>query len=190
MVQGQLRSKEEQLLLEKKQIEEAYANKMQDMEKKAAHFETLYRDSTIERALQDAAVKHEAWSPSQVVSLLRLQTKMIEETDTKTGKLTGKYKPMVEMQALNTTTGEMETKAYTPEDAVKKMKDTPDVWGNLFRSGVVSGIGAGTATGGLSPGQGGRLTAAQLRNMTQEQYLEIRAKHPELLGLRPSPKGR
>jgi hypothetical protein len=190
MVQGQLRSKEEQLLLEKKQIEEAYACKMQEMEKKASHFETLYRDSTIERALQDAAVKHEAWSPSQVVALLRGQTKMLEETDPKTGKLTGRYKPVVEMLALNTTTGEMETKAYTPEDAVKKMKDTPDTWGNLFRSGVVSGIGAGTATGGLSPGQGGKLTGAQLRNMTHEQYLEIRAKHPELLGLRPSPKGR
>ena len=86
-------------------------------------------------------------------------------TDPKTGKLTGKYKPMVEMQTLNTTTGDMATKAYTPEDAVKKMKDTPDTWGKLFRSGVVSGIGAGTATGGLSPGQGGRLTAAQLRNI-------------------------
>ena len=190
MVQGQLRSKEEQLLLEKKQVEEAYAGKLQDVERKATHFETLYRDSTIDRALQDAAVKHEAWSPSQVVALLRGQTKMLEETDPKTGKLTGRYKPVVEMLALNTTTGEMETKAYTPEDAVKKMKDTPDTWGNLFKSGVVSGIGAGTATGGLTPGQGGRLTAVQLRNMTQEQYLEIRAKHPELLGLNPLPKGR
>ena len=82
---------------------------------------------------------------------------MLEETDPKTGKPTGKYKPMVEMQDVNTTTGEMETKAYTPEDAVKKMKDMPETWGNLFRSGVVSGIGAGTATGGLMPGQGGKL---------------------------------
>ena len=133
MVQGQLRSKEEQLQVEKKQIEETYAAKLQEMEKKATHFETLYRDSTIERALQDAAVKHEAWSPSQVVTLLRGQTKMLEVTDAKTGKLTGKYKPMVEMQSVNSTTGEVETKAYTPEDAVKKMKDDKDTWGNLFR---------------------------------------------------------
>jgi len=187
MVQGQLRSKEEQLLLEKKQVEEAYAGKLQEMERKATHFETLYRDSTIDRALQDAAVKHEAWSPSQVVSLLRSQTKMLEETDPKTGKLTGRYKPVVEMQALNTTTGEMETKAYTPEDAVKKMKDTPDTWGNLFKSGVVSGIGAGTATGGLAPGQSGRLDAAAINKLTPAQYREIRATHPEWLGLNPLP---
>lgn len=49
MVQGQLRSKEEQLLLEKKQVEEVYAGKLQESEKKASFFETLYRDSTIER---------------------------------------------------------------------------------------------------------------------------------------------
>jgi len=188
MVQGQLRSKEEQLLLEKKQMEETYAGKLQEIEKKASWFETLYRDSTIERALQDAAVKHEAWSPSQVVTLLRGQTKMLEETDPRTGKLTGRYKPVVEMQALNTTTGEIETKTYTPEDAVKKMKDTPDTWGNLFRSGVVSGIGAGTATGGLMPGQGGKLDAAAIRKLTQEQFREIRANHPEWLGLDPLPK--
>ena len=188
MVQGQLRSKEEQLLLEKKQMEETYAGKLQEIEKKASWFETLYRDSTIERALQDAAVKHEAWSPSQVVTLLRGQTKMLEETDPRTGKLTGRYKPVVEMQALNTTTGEIETKTYTPEDAVKKMKDTPDTWGNLFRSGVVSGIGAGTATGGLTPGQGSKLDAAAIRKLTQEQFREIRANHPEWLGLDPLPK--
>ena len=187
MVQGQLRSKEEQLLLEKKQVEEAYAGKLQEMERKATHFETLYRDSTIDRALQDAAVKHEAWSPSQVVALLRGQTKMLEETDPKTGKLTGKYKPVVEMQTLNTTTGEMETKTYTPEDAVKKMKDTPDVWGNLFKSGVVSGIGAGTATGGLTLGQSGKLSAEAITKLTQEQFREIRANHPEWLGLDPLP---
>ena len=192
VVQGQLRSKEEQLLLEKKQVEEAYAGKLQELEKKASFFETLYRDSTIERALQDAAVKHESWSPSQVVTLLRGQTKMLEETDPKTGKLMGKFRPMVEMQTVNTTTGEVETKAYTPEDAVKKMKDTPETWGNLFRSGVVSGIGAGTATGGLTPGQGGKLDAAALRKLTAAQYREIRATHPEWLGLDPLPgkKGR
>jgi hypothetical protein len=188
MVQGQLRSKEEQLQVEKKQIEETYAAKLQDIEKKATHFETLFRDSTIQRALQDAAMKHEAWSPSQVVTLLRGQTKMLEETDPKTGKLTGTYKPMVEMQSVNATTGEMETQAYTPEDAVKKMKDDKDTWGNLFKSGVVSGIGAGTATGGLTPGQSGKLDAAAINKLSAEQYREIRATHPEWLGLNPLPK--
>jgi len=182
VVQGQLRSKEEQLALEKKQVEEAYAGKLQELEKKAAFFETLYRDSTIERALTDAAVKNDAWSPLQIVVQLRSQTKMLEETDSKTGKLTGKFRPMVEMQTLNTTTGEMETKAYSPDEAVKKMKEMPEQFGNLFRPNVVSGIGAGTATGGPNMPGGGKI---DVRKLSHEEFLKIRAEHPEWLGLAP-----
>ncbi len=58
----------------------------------------------------------------------------------------------------------------------------PDTWGNLFRSGVVSGIGSGSATGGLMPGQGGKI---DVRKLTPTQYREIREKNPELLGLAP-----
>lgn len=179
-VQGQLRSKEEQLALEKKQLQEQYAVQVEEANKKAAFFETLYRDSTVERALTDAAVKHEAFQPFQLVTQLRPLTKLVPEVDPKTGKPTGKYKPMVEMQTVNQTTGEMETKAYTPEDAVKKMKDDPTTWGNMFRSGVVSGIGSSSATGGLTSGNG----QIDLRKLTPQQYQEIRQKNPELLGLR------
>jgi hypothetical protein len=52
----------------------------------------------------------------------------------------------------------------------------------MFRSGVVSGIGSGSATGGLMPGQGGKI---DVRKLTPTQYREIREKNPELLGLAP-----
>ena len=64
------------------------------------------------------------------------------------------------------------------------MKDLPQVFGNLFKSGVVSGVGSGSGPG--TPA-GGKL---DLRKLTQQQYMEIRAKNPELLGLRPNKKGR
>ena len=152
MVQGQLRSKEEQLQVEKKQIEETYAAKLQDIEKKATYFETLFRDSTIERALEDAAVKHEAWSPSQVVTLPARADEDVGGNGPQDRQVDRQYKPMVEMQA-SMPRRRGGDQAYTPEDAVKKMKDDNETWGNLFKSGVVSGIGAGTATGGLMPGQ-------------------------------------
>ena len=181
-VQGQLRSKEEQLALEKKQLQEQYAVQLKEAHEKAAFFETLYRDSTVERALTDAAVKNDAFSPSQLVTQLRPLTKLVPEVDPKTAKPTGKFRPMVEMQTVNQTTGELETKAYTPEDAVKKMKDDPANWGNMFRAGVVSGIGSSSATGGLTSGNG----QIDLRKITPQQYLEIRQKNPELLRARPT----
>jgi hypothetical protein len=181
-VQGQLRSKEEQLTVEKKQLQEQYAVQLKEANEKASFFENLYRDSTVERALTDAATKHEAFQPFQLANQLRPLTKLVPEVDPKTGKPTGKYKPMVEMQAVNQTTGEMETKAYTPEDAVKKMKDDPDTWGNMFRSGVRSGIGSSSATGGLTSGNG----QIDLRKITPQQYLKIQKENPELLRTRPT----
>ena len=44
------------------------------------------------------------------------------------------------------------------------MKELPQVYGNLFKSGVVSGIGSSSATGGLASGSGGKV---DLRKLTQ-----------------------
>jgi hypothetical protein len=180
-IAGQLRTKEQQAQLEKRQMEEAHATKMAEADQKAQVWESLYRDSTIARSLQDAAVKHEAFNTSQIVTQLKPWTRLIEIMDEKTGKDTGKYQVVVEMPDVDPTTGQPVPFTGTPEDAVKRMKEMPEQWGNLFKSGVVSGIGSSSATGGLIPGQGGKI---DVRKLTPQQYREIRSKNPELLGLR------
>ena len=74
-IAGQLRTKEQQLTLEKRQLEEQYQTKIEESAKKAQTWEALFRDSTIDRSLQDAAVKHEAFNPSQIVTQLRPWTR-------------------------------------------------------------------------------------------------------------------
>lgn len=182
-VQGQLRTKEQQATMEKKQLEEMFTGKLAEAEKKGQTWEAMYRDSTVERALQDAAVRNDAFSPSQITTLLRPWTRLMEITDEKTGKPTGAFKPMVDFPDVDTNTGEAVILPRTPEEAVKRMKELPESYGNLFKSGVVSGIGSSSATGGLSSGAGGKIDVAKL---TPEQYRKIRKEHPELLGLRPS----
>ena len=181
-IAGQLRTKEQQLTLEKRQLEEQYQAKVEEAAKKAQVWEALFRDSTIDRSLQDAAVKHEAFNPAQIVTQLRPWTRVIEVMDEKTGKPTGKYKPVVDMPDVDATTNEQVIMNRSPEEAVKRMKEMPEQWGNLFRSNVVSGIGSSSATGGLMPGQGGKI---DVRKLTPTQYREIREKNPELLGLAP-----
>jgi hypothetical protein len=178
-VQGQLRTKEQQAALEKKQLEEQFSTKLAEADKRAAQWETKFRDSNVERSLQDAATKHDAYSAQQMVSLMKPWTRMIEGVDEKTGKPTGTYKPVVDMPDMDPTTNEQVIMTRTPEEAVKRMKELPD-FANLFKSNVVSGIGSGSATGGLMPGQGGKI---DVRKLTHAQFLEIRAKNPELLGL-------
>jgi len=178
-VRGQLRTKEQQLAHEKKHLEDAHSVEVTDLKQKVTFWEALYKDSTVERALQDAAVKNEAFNSSQIVVLLRPHTKLLEVVDEKTGKPTGKYRPMVEMDDVDPKTGDPVTMVRTPEEAVKRMKELPENYGNLFKTNVVSGIGAG---GAPNPGLGnGRV---DVRKLTPQQYRELREKNPEALGLR------
>ena len=72
-----------------------------------------------------------------------------------------------------------------PDAAARRMKELANVYGNLFKSGVVAGIGAGSGAG-IATGTGGRVDPKRL---TMSQYMELRETHPELLGLRPLKKG-
>jgi len=181
-VQGQLRSAEAAAAKEKQALEQQYQAKLVESEKKIQVWEGLYRESTVQRALQDAAVKNDAFSPSQIVTLLKPMTKLVEGVDPVTNRPNGQYEVKVVMLDVNPKTGQQEEMIRTPEEAVARMKELPDQYGNLFKSGVVSGIGSSSATGGLMPGQGGKI---DVRKLTPQQYREIRAKNPELLGLAP-----
>jgi hypothetical protein len=179
MIQGQLRSKEEQAVREKKELEAAYQGKLSAAELRAQAAESRWRDSTIIRALQDAAVEHEAYSTRQVVTLLKDWTKLVEKVDA-SGKGTGQFDVMVDFPDKDATTGQEIKTARTPSEAVKRMTEIAE-YQNLFRRNVVSGVGGNSAIGGLTPGSNGRI---DVRNLTHDQFLKVRAENPELLGLR------
>ena len=178
-IQGQLRSKEQQAAQEKKELEVAYQSKLTAAEQRAVAAEQRWRDSTIMRALQDAAVEHEAYNTRQVVTLLKDWTKLVERVDAN-GKGTGQFDVMVDFPDKDATTGQEIKTTKTPSEAVKRMTEVAE-FQNLFRKNVVSGIGGNSAIGGLTPGSNGRI---DVRNLTHDQYLKVRAENPELLGLR------
>jgi len=180
-LRAQYRTKEQQAAHERKKLEEEYQERLGEVEKRAELWQNRYTDSTIERSLQDAAVAHESFSPSQIITLLKPQTKMVEKTGEK-GKGLGEYEPMVDFADIDLETGAPLMTRRTPEEAVKRMKELPHLYGNLFKSGVVSGIGGNSSTGNLAPGANGQI---DVRKLSPTQYREIREKNPELLGLKP-----
>jgi hypothetical protein len=183
-VQGQLRTKEEQAKMEKKQLEETLNSKIAEEQAKAKNWETRYKEETVTRALSDAAASGEAFQPNQIVTLLKGMTKLVEEVDEQSGKATGRYKTVVEFPDVDAE-GNPTTSVRTPSEAVKRMKELPEIYGNLFKSNVVSGIGSNSTTG-VTPGHNGKIN---LRNLTPQQYRELREKNPEALGLKARPKG-
>ena len=178
-IQGQLRSKEQQAAQEKKELEAAYQGKLTAAEQRAVAAEQRWRDSTILRALQDAAVENEAYNTRQVTTLLKDWTKLVERVDA-SGKGIGQFDVMVDFPDKDGTTGQEIRTSKTPSEAVKRMTEIAE-FQNLFRKNVVSGVGGNSAIGGLTPGSNGRIDP---RNLTPDQYQKVRAENPELLGLR------
>jgi hypothetical protein len=179
-VQMTMRTKEQQAAFEKKQLEEAHGKTLKEVTDKAAHWESRYKESTVARALQDAAVGGDAFQPQQLVTILRPMTKLVDQN--------GELKAMIEFPDTDPVTKEPVMTLRTPEEAVKRMREIPEVYGNLFKSGVVSGIGANSATGGLTPGKDGKVDLEKLAR-DPVQFRKVLKENPELLGLR-SPMGR
>ena len=171
---------------EKKQMEQEYERKLKAQTKERERWESQYRTETTERALLDAAVSGDAFNTDTLAAVLRPMTSLSEIVDEKTGKGTGKFRPTVEFPDTDPNTGEPIVVQHTPQSAVRRMKELPK-YVNLFKSGVVGGVGA-NASGGLTPGSDGKI---DVRAATADMatYMAIRASDPAKLGLRPLKKG-
>lgn len=182
-LQASFRTKEQQQEYERKQERERFTQEMTGYKEAAIKWEHMYKDSVIQRSLQDAAVSAGAFNPSQVVNLLSPMTQMRPIVDENGLELEDRMDPKVDFPDIDEKTGEKITTLRTPQEAVQRMKELSEHHGNLFRANVVSGIGSGAATGGVTSGEGGRIDVTKL---TSEQYRKMRKENPEALGLRRS----
>jgi len=179
-LQKSFRTKEQQAEYERKQERERFTSELELSHESAEKWETLYKSSVVDRSLQDAAISEEAFNPTQIMGLLRPLTKMQEETSEE-GESLGTYTPLIDFPDIDETTGEQVVSLRTPAQAVQRMKELPHLYGNLFRPNVVSGVGSGSATGGVQSGDGGRVDSMKL---SDEQYRKMRKENPEALGLK------
>jgi hypothetical protein len=177
-IESSFRTKEQQAAHERKQQEETYKRQLAEEKKGRESAEQRYRQSVVDRSLQDAAIKGDAFRPEQVITILRAMSRTEQVQDEKTGQFTGAVKVLIDFTDADPVTGEPVKKEYDPDTAVKRMKELPAQFGNLFKSGVVSGLGSSS---GAATGANGKI---DLRKLTPQQYADIRAKSPELLGLR------
>lgn len=168
-VQKSLRTKEQQAEYERKQAEEKYKNELKTEKERAQYWENLFKQETVVRSLQDAAQAADAFNSSQIVGLLRPYTEL-KDVD-------GKLAPMVDFPDIDEKTGAEIRTLRTPQDAVKRMRELPKVYGNLFKSNVVSGVGAGQASTG-NPDN------IDYSNMTAEEYRKHRDAIKKRLGRR------
>ena len=171
-MQAQFLSKEELLKKEKEKLAKEHMNTVQSLSSERDTWRTRFETSSVSRALLDAAHTHDAFNPEQIVAMLEKHARLVEEVD-QDGKGTGVFIPRVRLTDFDQE-GKPVTLDLTAEQAVKRMKDTPDKYGNLFKSGVAGGVG------GNGSANGSRGKNVDFSKMSPEEYMKWRKDHPKL----------
>lgn len=168
-VRVEMMSKEQRLEAEKKKAEVKFEAELSKAKEEADTYRELFETSTINREIQDAAIKHDGFQPSQFIAHLAPKSKMIDELDSE-AKPTGKLVPRVEWTTIDKETGATQISLKTPEEAVELMKENVIEFGNLFKTNVSTGIGAGTA-----PGQTSVAGAVDHTRISTDEYMKMAA---------------
>lgn len=171
-LEEQYMTKEELAKREKDKQAKEYESKLQQTVEQSEQWKGLYTSSTIDRALQDAAVVGEAIRPSVIVDLLRSKTQLTEVMEN--GQPTGRYTPIVKFNDIGEN-GENVILDLSPEEAIKRMKELPDDYGFLFKGTATSGIGSARRADGSAP-------APRLQELLKdpEKYAKWRKENPNL----------
>ena len=170
-LQQQHMSKEELAKQEQQQKEQEWQRNVAQEKANGKKWETMYHESTINRALQDAAIEAEAFSPSQIIDMLYQKTKLVEEMDSQ-NQPTGNLIPRVKLNEYDKD-GKLIVLDLTVKEALQKMKNTPEKYGNLFKSTLAGGLGQ---NGSVPGGRGKKSTT----DMSQAEYMEARKRDPSL----------
>lgn len=159
----QVMTKEELAAREKKKLEEQFKREKEDAENQAKTWRSRYESSTVARSLMDSAVQNDAFNPQQIVAMLQPMARVVELTDDD-GKPKGEFQVRVKFFDKDDK-GNQVVLDLTPSDVIKRMKDSPELYGNLFKAGVKTGLGGSNTSGSAT---------IDPRKITAENYPQIR----------------
>lgn len=165
----QFNTKEQQLAKQVKDWETKYNTDITGIKKEAESWREKFEGNVKNVAIVNAATQFKAYNPAQIESILSPITKVVEEPGPD-GKPTGNLVPMVAWQSTDKEGKRIMLQLSVP-DAVKAMTETPDLYGNLFRSDANGGLG-GSTTGGR--GASAAFTQAEVESMSVDDYAKNR----------------
>lgn len=157
-------------MLTKEQLAQKEREKLQGEHKKTLDtvagerdfYKQLYQKSTITRSISDEATAAEAYNPRQVVALLESKTRLVEALDGDGQPIAGEFVVRVKMEDVDKE-GKPTTLDMTVAEALKRMKDRADEYGNLFKSGVSGGLGGTSGKGGTKDVDPSKMSAEEYR---------------------------
>lgn len=152
-------------------LQKKYDSDTKKKDAEVAAWRQRYEEKSFAVDVAVAAEEHKAFKTEQIQAILS-PYKVFEEGVDGEGKPNGVYTPMVKDFPALDSEGKPIFLKLTIKDAVKKMTEMPDQYGNLFRGEGHSGLEQHPGQG--SGGSGGRI--GNLDNLTVEQYKAQRGK--------------
>lgn len=175
-MQAQLRTSEEQREHEKNKLEKGYQDQITDLQNQTDFWSTKYTSSKKTADLLSAASHpdHEAYNPSQIVSLLENNTKVVRKKDDDGNEL-DTFETVVAISLPDTKTKQMTELVLSPKDAVKRMSEATELYGNLFKSNLKGGFDG-------TPNRGGKSGETDLNELAKTDPAAYRRERNKQLG--------
>jgi hypothetical protein len=164
---NQLLTKDQLLEKERSKLQREHTEIIQKERDEKENWRNRYTESTIIRSIVDAASDAGAYNTEQIVALLKSNARLVEDTDSE-GNSIGTFTPRVKFRDTDKD-GKPVTLDLSIEEAVKRMKDLPEKYGNLFKVNLNGGLGGNGSTTGNKP-----LDPSRIKTM--EQYKQNRAR--------------
>lgn len=146
---NKLLTKEELTKQERERLTKSHAEERERLARDAELWQKRYEETRIVSSLTDAAVKHAAYNPKQLVTLLRNNARISEAEEG-----SGNFDVRIQLDSTNEK-GESVVLDLNAEEAIKHLSSKDD-YANLFKSNSTDGFGGRRST------NGGKLDAAVL----------------------------
>ena len=170
-----LLSKEELAKRDKEKLVIEHKNTLDSVTRERDTWKNRFEENQIVRAITDAAIQGEAFNPRLIVPLLKPNAALLEGTGPD-GKPNGVFAVKIRLSEVDAN-GEEKVLSFSPEDAIKVMKDRPNEYGQLFKGNTNGGTGGGASTNNI-----GKLDPSK---MSHDEFMAHRA---TLTGRKPPVK--
>lgn len=167
---------EEQYKTRISDLEKTFSQKENQLSRERDSIKDTFYNYRIQTELHTAAEIAEAFFPNQVITLMKDKTTIKDVLDEK-GNRTGLQQVVVRVEKQKEDGSVYEIEA-SPMDAVKAMREQPQLYGNLFRSKSKDGIG-------LLPGENSQKKTTDLvLDKGYDAYVKSVKDNPEKLGIK------
>jgi chromosome condensin MukBEF ATPase and DNA-binding subunit MukB len=155
-------SKEQQLTREVETYKKKVAETETTLTKKAEEWQGRYAELLVTNEIAKAASTNDVYKDEQVLDLLKPRAKVAPVIGDD-GKPTERFQVVIRFDDVDAKTGNPVVLELSPIDTVKRMKELPERFGNLFKSGVQAGVGKTKGSGPAGEPDVTRMTPTQYR---------------------------